>query len=199
MESGGQKGEFHALPSQSKADQTGREVTCIPTRNSLYFTIPAEGRRIFLRVAIAQPMTICHNSANEKAQHFELLVDSSSLLFITLLPNTSFLYKRAFFSCVLWTCLRFCCSLLVLGYNSLLFLNKSIFTGIITDSFIFKVNTHNSFCVFILINPSSGYSGRGWWSDMCKSWGKAFRELMKPPHRNISSWLAHDSSNIWQK
>lgn len=57
------------------------------------------------------------------------------------LPNAPhFLYKRAFLSFALWTCLWFWCSLLVLDCNSLLFLNKPSFAGKITGSFILKVN-----------------------------------------------------------
>lgn len=40
-------------------------------------------------------------------------------------------------------------------------------------SFPFKVYTHNSFCVLILLNPSSAYSGRDWRNDMYNSWGKS--------------------------
>lgn len=45
-------------------------------------------------------------------------------------------------SCVLWSCLWFCHSLLALDGHSLLFLNKPIFAGKITGSFIFKVDSY---------------------------------------------------------
>lgn len=62
----------------------------------------------------------------------------------TFLPNTpNFLlplHKIMFLSFVSWTCLCFCCSLLVPDCNSLVFLNKPIFACKITGSFLVKIN-----------------------------------------------------------
>lgn len=76
---------------------------------------------------------------------------------------------------------------------------NSFFAGTIIDSFIFKVITHTSFCFLILINSSPSDSGRGWRSDIYKSWRKSFWELMNSPHMNVFSRSALANSNTWKK
>ena len=70
--------------------------------------------------------------------HPELSLFSNGLLFRMTPPNfLLFLYKVM----VLGLAYGFHCGLFVLNCNSLLFPNKSIFSGKITDFFLFKVNT----------------------------------------------------------
>lgn len=71
--------------------------------------------------------TRSHDSANRKPLYFKFPV-SSQRCFVYNSPSqlAHFMNKRNLFSFVLQPCLRFCYSLLVLNYNSLLLLNKVI-------------------------------------------------------------------------
>lgn len=87
-----------------------------------YFTVSAEGRKTY-------PISRSPNSpASENPLYFQLPVYSNGFFVYNCLPNLPpFLYKRTYYSFVLWTCLWFCCSLLVQDCNSFLFPNKPIF------------------------------------------------------------------------
>lgn len=89
--------------------------------------------------ATAQPMRDCYNLVNAKPLYLELTIYSNGFFVYNSTPTHTFLCKRAFFF-VLQTCLWFHFSLLVPNCNPLLFLNKPIFVGKITDSVISKVD-----------------------------------------------------------
>lgn len=68
-----------------------------------------------------------NNSANEKSLFFELPVYSTGLVVYNSLPNSLLFSIKLGTSPLSFDCLRFCCSLFILDYNSLLFLNKTFF------------------------------------------------------------------------
>lgn len=70
------------------------------------------------------------------------LLFSSGLSFKTIPPNMPPVCQKIPFLSFVGLVYGFCCSLLVLSCNSLLFPNKSIFAGKITDCLMFKANGH---------------------------------------------------------
>lgn len=130
----------HARSLSSIVKPTGEGVLC-----KLVPLLPQqEEERFSPWLEKAQPITDYHNSANKKTLSFELPVYSSEF-FVGKSPSQlpfpcPFLCERGFLSFVLCTCLWFCNSLCVPHCNFLLFPNRPIFVGKITNSFIFKVN-----------------------------------------------------------
>ena len=86
-------------------------------------------------------MRDCHSSANENLLYYELPVYSSVLFMCNSPPSSGVSFIKELSLLCSHTCLQVYHSLLVPNCNSLLLLNKLIFTGKIADIFIFKVNT----------------------------------------------------------
>lgn len=111
-----------------------------PTGRSLLY-YPEGGRFSAPPTATAQAMREdWHNSSNEKPQYMEHPVYSRRHFAWNSSPNSALSSVIVFLSFALQTCLWLCHKLLVPNCNSLPFLNKSIFSGKITDNFILKLN-----------------------------------------------------------
>lgn len=99
----------------------GRGLPCISNKKCLYSTTPA-GRRDF---PFAQPKrTIATQPVPLRS-----LAPSNGLLFQSTLPNFLFLSNFSLLCLLDLSIYIFCCSMLILNCNSLLFPNKLIFAG----------------------------------------------------------------------